>query len=53
MNKLLVALGALFAATSAFVYFNKRSLSRKVTRMSAATAATMLSEAWGDHHTRA
>jgi len=53
MNKLLVALGILLAASSSLVFLNGRSIRRRQQRISAAKAAALLAEAWADHHTRA
>ena len=53
MNKFLVALGTILAASSALIFFAGRDARRRPVKIPAAKAAAQLAEAWADHRTRA
>ncbi len=52
MNKILVALGTVLAAFTALIFFAGRDASRRVEKIPAAKAASLLAEAWADNRTR-
>ncbi len=53
MNKFLIALGVLLAASSSIVFLSGRDARRRQVRISAAKAADLLAQAWEKNHTRA
>ncbi len=55
MNKFLVVLGTLLAASSGWIFYQGRQAAapRKPAVVPAKKAAELLAQAWSDHHTRA
>ncbi len=53
MNKFLVALGTILAASSTLIFLAGREAKRRAVKIPAAQAAAQLAEAWSDYHTRA